>query len=706
MDAGPFVDIFAAPEYASLNNFAEGFGFWADVKSMTGTPRSKREQWWPSAEHYFQAGKFADGALQDRIRREPEAGVAKALGRRFQPLRPDWEEVKRSRLREAVLLKLWAHGTVRETLRAIPPEARILNGNTVDAYFGTGPDGSGANVIGEELQSLRAFLERFPQWRRFPLKVAGIGEPFDPDTVYLDITGYSPQEVLAKAALVLGVAASVIQGVQLVTDGFERIPLDNFTDAEQLEFFLGQNASSVVVEAMLAGLTIVTLCDGTEDRFLAYTDVKHLCPNLESLMERLGALVPLVHRRAFKPMVTYTVNGGMEQDIAKASFHQVLASAAQGADVVITLSYIIPEALQPPLVQRPEVAALGPPKVDCRRHTYLSKEELWDRISGLLWGAALGDAAGLATEFMSKAEAVDNYPNGISPATRVLDKHRSRWKLGDWTDDTDQLVLLLDSILQGGGVLDQRAFAKSLKRWMQEGFPELGDSSGMGIGQTVRAVLEHPVYDVAPDLAAAVVWQQSGCTAAANGAIMRCAASALCYFWDEELVTYNARAGAAVTHADPRCAACCQVVASLVARCLQGVDVSSPERRRQEAIAAAMAAVPQLDGDIDELLRAVDVSADGLEALDLAGGGIGYTYKALGAACWAFVHARSFQEAVQAIAMEAGDADSNAVVAGALLGARMGFLSLPPIWLAEVPETQRHWLDSKLAACKQLMHLA
>ena len=41
------------------------------------------------------------------------------------------------------------------------------------------------------------------------------------------------------------------------------------------------------------------------------------------------------------------------------------------------------------------------------------------------------------------------------------------------------------------------------------------------------------------------------------------------------------------------------------------------------------------------LLRHVDIAADGLDGLKLGSGGIGYTYKPLGAAAWAFLHAEA-----------------------------------------------------------------
>jgi len=410
---------------------------------------------------------------------------------------------------------------------------------------------------------------------------------------------------------------------------------------------------------------------------------------------------------------TYKLNVMVDGDeenmfpLDAASLQSTLDDAMGGADVVISVSIIEPTAT-PSLWLKPPEDELGPAAISDCGQSMLDRATLADRIKGMIWGAALGDAVGLATEFMMVSEAQEKYPDPtkLSPASRAQDWHRSRWSQGDWTDDTDQFVLLMDAIVAGGGVLDQGLFARSLKQWRQEGFPELGDKSGLGIGETVNGVLEHPLYDRTPDLAADSVWRQSGCTMAANGAIMRAAASAVGYFWDERVVVYNSSASASVTHADPRCKACCVALAYLISRIFQGVTSDTLEARKGELSSAACVAGEQLDGgDIDELWRNMNIEESGLSGLDLGGDGIGYTYKPLGAACWAYAHCESFKDAISAIVMEAGDADSNATVAGALLGAKLGYQQLPFDWLQEIPDLQRNWMEKKVKACFGMLGL-
>lgn len=68
---------------------------------------------------------------------------------------------------------------------------------------------------------------------------------------------------------------------------------------------------------------------------------------------------------------------------------------------------------------------------------------------------------------------------------------------------------------------------------------------------------------------------------------------------------------------------------------------------------------------------------------------IGYTLKCLGSALFCFSRRKRdrmysgdfFMQVITELTLEAGDADTNSAVAGALLGSRLGFKGLPNVWL-------------------------
>ncbi|CAN7989114.1 unnamed protein product [Ixodes hexagonus] len=122
--------------------------------------------------------------------------------------------------------------------------------------------------------------------------------------------------------------------------------------------------------------------------------------------------------------------------------------------------------------------------------TKLDPSVLTDRITGLLYGAAIGDALGVATEFMSVDECAFYYDrDSLEYACIRRDEHRVRWKQGDWTCNADQMFLVLDSLLRWAGVVDELDFAKRLLSWKRSGFPELGDHEGFLLSDLTKLCL-------------------------------------------------------------------------------------------------------------------------------------------------------------------------------------------------------------------------
>ncbi|KAF9351490.1 hypothetical protein BGX34_000524 [Mortierella sp. NVP85] len=207
----------------------------------------------------------------------------------------------------------------------------------------------------------------------------------------------------------------------------------------------------------------------------------------------------------------------------------------------------------------------------------LDRSEIRNRILGCLIGSAVGDAYGLATEFMTKAMAKRLYGNGPiafgnDPGYPVWeDHHRLMGDRNDFTDDTDQLLVILQSLEQTrNGILDPINVANRLLEWRDYGIPELGTEPGRGLGYTVGRVMSHPDFSVNPHRAAFEVWDASGRELAPNGAVMRTAVTGIESFWDEPRVVENTIAAAKITHADPRSVLSALISSVLISRFLRG----------------------------------------------------------------------------------------------------------------------------------------
>ena len=136
----------AAGEYGCLSNFSR-HGF-----ELGGC-------YWPTAEHYFQAQKFAGTDYEMHVARASTAKEALTRGRvRTVPLRADWEAVKDVVMRAAVGRKFETHADIRAVLLGTGDEALVEN--APGYYWGCGADGTGLNRLGQILMDVRARLRR------------------------------------------------------------------------------------------------------------------------------------------------------------------------------------------------------------------------------------------------------------------------------------------------------------------------------------------------------------------------------------------------------------------------------------------------------------------------------------------------------------------------------------------------------------------
>jgi ADP-ribosylglycohydrolase len=196
------------------------------------------------------------------------------------------------------------------------------------------------------------------------------------------------------------------------------------------------------------------------------------------------------------------------------------------------------------------------------------------------------------------------------------------------------------------------------------------------------------------------VWLESGKQAAANGGIMRTSIVGALNYKDLSKAVSDAFKLCKITHVDPRCTSGCVAVSVAIARMIQFAACNKgaliPEQVIDEAFQVAEHCLE--DEKHKKELHEV-MYAKNLQVLKLdEGNAIGYTNKTLGAA---FVCLRkvlqkktTFEDVIYELIMEAGDADTNAAVAGALVGAAVGFSALPQNRIQQLLHLS--WLENKL----------
>lgn len=283
---------------------------------------------------------------------------------------------------------------------------------------------------------------------------------------------------------------------------------------------------------------------------------------------------------------------------------------------------------------------------------------LRDRVRGALYGLAVGDALGAPYELTGALAELQR--RGEQVAELVAG---GGWAKGEWTDDT-ALALATAEAYADGPCIDPERAARAMLRWLASGPKD--------VGNLTRTALVLMRDRKVPARMAGRVAMAGKAHSAGNGSLMRAAPTGLVRHPDDPLLVGESIALSAITHADERCLGACVafnvVLSSLVFR---------PELPLDDVlVAASRSAVivcPEVAALVDGVRRR--------EPLRHADSPRGYVLVCLERALAALRDAPSPREGLVAVVMAGGDTDTNAAVAGALLGAKHGFGAIPASWL-------------------------
>lgn len=288
-----------------------------------------------------------------------------------------------------------------------------------------------------------------------------------------------------------------------------------------------------------------------------------------------------------------------------------------------------------------------------------------DKMLGCLYGQAIGDALGFASEAMTKEDVKINYPHGISKYSDIIqDKRRKGWPIGFWTDDTEMMLSVLDCITDcPEETINTQKLASH--------FLSFYDKWGFTCGILTRKVLNFapPIFAEKPIYLSKMVWELKGKNNAPNGGLMRTSVVGL---WPYNVIE-NAINVCRMTHYDPRCVCSCVIVCSLIYNMIWKNNYLTI----QEIVGLADKFEPECK---EWILSAW--SNENIESLKLDDEKtMAYTYRTLSAALWVYFHANDFETGLLAVVNEGGDADTNGAVACAILGAKFGYSSIPSYYV-------------------------
>jgi len=297
-----------------------------------------------------------------------------------------------------------------------------------------------------------------------------------------------------------------------------------------------------------------------------------------------------------------------------------------------------------------------------------------DRVIGSVLGLALGDALGAPFEFRRR----DEIPMPVPAFELPWLEHPP----GTTTDDTAMARNLIRSLVERGG-LDTRDVLGRHRAWFASDPPD--------VGAFTRRVLAISMSDDGPvDGAARRIWEERGPeVSAGNGSVMYCAPLGAAYAYRAELLFVHAPELSAITHHDGRCRTACLAVTLAVAALVRGEPAETAVRSAVDSV---------LDHEGGEELEYLVEEAGRARPVD--GPDRGFCLFTTGVALRAAIDAASVEAGLLDVVSLGGDTDTNAAVAGALLGARDGAVSLPGSWLERLVD--RREIEAEASALAAL----
>lgn len=301
---------------------------------------------------------------------------------------------------------------------------------------------------------------------------------------------------------------------------------------------------------------------------------------------------------------------------------------------------------------------------------------LRERFEGAVLGAAIGDALGHPTEFLSISAIRERWgPTGVRGFELWWEADGLRF--APYTDDTQMAEIVLRALVEGGGStvgLDDlmESIATGFVTWRtnpQGGHRAPGNACMAGAGR----------------LGQGVPWREAGGpTAGGCGSVMRAYPFGLIFWEDPDRAERWAVEHSRLTHGDPIALAACAALARAVAF---EVGAAGEAHIRREMVQAALRYDETTAQMIEGALDAADRGTEPDAQLDLLRGWA--AHEAIAAAAYVVArHPDDFADAVLEGANSPGDSDSIATLAGALLGTRLGISRVPANWVRDVERSQ------------------
>lgn len=291
----------------------------------------------------------------------------------------------------------------------------------------------------------------------------------------------------------------------------------------------------------------------------------------------------------------------------------------------------------------------------------VSDEGPLSRAQGCLLGQFAGDALGSLVEFKAPGEIARRYPGGLRT---LADGGTWDTLAGQPTDDSELALMLARSIVKERQYSAEAA-ARAYHHWYHSRPFDCG-------GTTAKALAAIGPRDAELGQTAEAALQAASRESQANGSLMRCSPLAVWgHALEPERLAGFARTDSGLTHPHHVCRDSVVVFAVTAAHAIRTGE------RPAHVYAYAMKRAEEFRC-CEEVRSALRAAATAPPASFMTRQG--WVLVALQNAFHQLLHAESVEEGVVRTVMSGGDTDTNAAIAGALLGSVHGRDAVPPGW--------------------------
>lgn len=367
------------------------------------------------------------------------------------------------------------------------------------------------------------------------------------------------------------------------------------------------------------------------------------------------------------------------------------------------------------------------------------KHKFRNHIKGMIYGQALGDAVRLVNKFEKK--------------------HNNEYKISDWTESTDQMILLMDTIIESNHNFYEETlcseknienFCKKILDWKNNGFPELGENKRMNSNTITNIILNHKNFKETPIDVSKEIWLNYNKKIASNEALMKTSILSILniYKFFREPTTIHQdfyrsiRTMCIIMHYDVRCIISCWMLCYFIQHVLYAVlkgdnkILLNLKVNSYKTCMHLLKTIPKnhypivipkninekkfynINGEYNIKNELIEYYKSNLKELKLNEISQHYTYTSLGYVFWIMdliskyelnkillseSYKLNFEKIIIKIINDNGDSNINASIAGSLLGSYLGYDNLPIKWLEALPN--KKWLDEKINKLFERMDL-